>query len=69
MCRSRWSTSSHANTGDTPLRFLELFKSAHFMDISLNQSMALTPSELVQVHLKLNQTVMNALHKQKWPIV
>ncbi len=25
------------NTGNTPLRFLEMFKSAHFVDISLNQ--------------------------------
>ena len=58
-----------ANNGDAPLRFLELFKSAHFIDVSLNQSMALTPSQLVQVHLNLNQTVMNALHTQKGPIV
>ena len=57
------------NTGDTPLRFLVMFKSAHFMDVSLNQWMALTPPELVQAHLNLNQTVMGALHKQKWPVV
>ena len=57
------------NTGDTPLRFLELFKSAHFQDVSLNQWMALTPPELVQAHLNLNQTVMSALHKQKRPVV
>ena len=31
------------NTGDEPLRFLEMFRSAHFADISLNQWMALTP--------------------------
>ncbi len=57
------------NTGDTPLRFLELFKCAHFQDVSLNQWMALTPPELVQAHLNLNQTVMGALRKQKWPVV
>lgn len=57
------------NTGDTPLRFLELFKSAHFQDVSLNQWMALTPPELVQAHLNLNQTVMGALRKKKWPVV
>jgi oxalate decarboxylase len=57
------------NTGDTPLRFLEMFRSAHFMDVSLNQWMALTPPELVQAHLNLNQTVMGALRKQKWPVV
>ena len=57
------------NTGDTPLRFLEMFKSAHFMDVSLNQWMALTPPELVQAHLNLNPTVMGALRKQKNPVV
>jgi len=57
------------NTGDTPLRFLEMFKSPRFADVSLNQWMALTPPELVQAHLNLNPTVMGALRKQKWPVV
>jgi oxalate decarboxylase/phosphoglucose isomerase-like protein (cupin superfamily) len=30
------------NTSDEPLRFLELFKSPRFMDVSLAQWMALT---------------------------
>ena len=57
------------NTGDTPLRFLEMFKSPRFADVSLNQWMALTPPELVQAHLNLNPAVMGALRKQKRPIV
>src|SRR5579864_5491984 len=57
------------NTGDTPLRFLEMFKSPRFADVSLNQWMALTPPELVQAHLNLNPTVMVALRKQKWPVI
>ncbi len=57
------------NTGDTMLRFLELFKSPRFADVSLNQWMALTPPELVQAHLNLTPTVMGALRKQKRPIV
>ncbi len=57
------------NTGDTPLRFLEIFKSDHYADVSLNQWMALTPPELVQAHLRLNQKVMGALKKEKRPIV
>jgi oxalate decarboxylase len=57
------------NTGDTPLRFLEMFKSPRFADVSLNQWMALTPPELVQTHLNLTPTVMAALHKQKRPVV
>jgi oxalate decarboxylase len=57
------------NTGNTPLRFLEMFKSNYFADVSLNQWMALTPPELVQAHLHLNQKVMGALKKEKRPIV
>ena len=57
------------NTGHTTLRFLEMFKSDHYADISLNQWMALTPPELVQDHLHLNQHMMNALRKEKRPVV
>ena len=56
------------NTGDEPLRFLEMFRSDHFADVSLNQWMALTPPELVQAHLDLDQQTMAALSKEK-PIV
>jgi oxalate decarboxylase len=31
------------NTGDGPVRFLEMFRSDRFADISLNQSLGLTP--------------------------
>lgn len=57
------------NIGNTPLRFLEMFRSPHFEDVSLNQWMALTPPELVAAHLNLNKPAMDALRKEKWPIV
>ncbi|MBT0726579.1 cupin domain-containing protein [Rosenbergiella australiborealis] len=57
------------NTGDTPLRFLELFKSDYYADISLNQWLASTPSELVQQHLHLDDNFMNALSTHKNPVV
>jgi oxalate decarboxylase len=57
------------NTGDTVLRFLEMFKSPRFADVSLNQWMALTPPELVQAHLNLSPNMMGALHKEKHPVV
>lgn len=57
------------NIGNAPLRFLEMFRSPHFQDVSLNQWMALTPPELVQAHLNLNKTMMRALRKEKWPVV
>jgi oxalate decarboxylase len=57
------------NTGDTPMRFLEIFKSNYFADVSLDQWMALTPPELVEAHLKLDRQVMDALRKIKAPVV
>ena len=57
------------NTGNTPLRFLEMFKSSYYADVSLNRWMALTPPELVQRTLKLDQTVMSALRKGPAPVV
>jgi oxalate decarboxylase len=57
------------NLGDEPLRFLELFRSSRFMDVSLNQWMALTPPELVRAHLNLDKKTMAALRKDKPVIV
>jgi oxalate decarboxylase len=57
------------NTGDQPLRFLELFKSDRFADISLNQWMALTPPELVKAHLNIDDATIAALSKAKPTIV
>ena len=57
------------NTGNTRLRFLEIFKSSYYADVSLNQWMALTPPELVEAHLNLDRQVMAALRKEKVPVV
>jgi oxalate decarboxylase len=57
------------NTGATPLRFLEMFKSSYYADLSLDTWMALTPPELVEAHLKLDPQVMAALRKEKVPVV
>ena len=57
------------NTGDETLVFLELFRSGRFADISLNQWLGLTPPELVQAHLNLDQQTLAALRKDKLIIV
>ncbi|RRA48909.1 oxalate decarboxylase family bicupin [Acidipila sp. EB88] len=56
------------NIGDTPVRFLELFRSARYADVSLKQWMALTPPELVQAHLHLGDAALAALVKEKKPV-
>jgi oxalate decarboxylase len=57
------------NTGSEPLRFLEVFKSTYYADVSLDQWLALTPPELVRAHLNLDQKAMDALRRQKIPVV
>lgn len=58
------------NTGDTTLRFLEMFKSDHFADVSLNQWMALTSPQLLKEHLPVDEDFMkNKLYKEKRPNV
>jgi oxalate decarboxylase len=57
------------NTGDQSLWFLEMFKSDRFADVSLNQWMALTPWDLVEDNLHAGPELMNALRKEKWPVV
>ena len=57
------------NTGSDSLWFLEIFKSDSFSDVSLNQWMALTPHELVRDNLNVGPELLDALRKQKWPVV
>ena len=44
------------NTGGDILRFLELFASDHYADVSLTNWMANTPAELVADHLNLDES-------------
>jgi oxalate decarboxylase len=57
------------NTGEGRLRFLEMFRSDRFADISLSQWMALTPPQLVREHLRLGDRAMAALRYEKQPVV
>jgi oxalate decarboxylase len=53
------------NTGEQPLRFLEMFRSSHYADVSLNQWLALTPPELVQAHLNTDKSTTAAITANK----
>jgi oxalate decarboxylase len=57
------------NTGDETLRYLEMFRSSYFADVSLNQWMALTTPTLVQAHLNLDAGTIATLSKNKQIIV
>lgn len=57
------------NTGTTTLRFLEMFRSPRYADVSLEQWMALTPPELVSAHLNIDRATIAALTKRKQIVV
>ncbi|KAI0926167.1 hypothetical protein AcV5_008697 [Taiwanofungus camphoratus] len=56
------------NIGNDTLRFLEIFNTDRYQDISLNQWLALIPPELVKAHLQLSDETISQLSKTK-PIV
>jgi oxalate decarboxylase len=51
------------NTGASTLRFLEMFRSARFESVSLEQWMALTPASLVSAHLNIPASTIADLPK------
>ncbi|MCU1286367.1 MAG: oxdD [Acidobacteriales bacterium] len=53
------------NTGDTDLRFLEMFRADHYEDISLSEWLSHTPPELVMVHLNIDRTTYDEIPKDK----
>jgi len=56
------------NTGATTLRFLEIFRSSYYADVSLAQWLKFTPHELVKAHLRIDESVLTKIPAQK-PLV
>ncbi|KAF8752771.1 Oxalate Decarboxylase [Rhizoctonia solani] len=63
--RIRTTTFGHyvENTGNTTMKYLEIFKTDIYEDISLNQWLALTPPEMVKAHLQLDDETISQLQK------
>jgi oxalate decarboxylase len=57
------------NTGSTPMRFLEVFRSPRYADFSLNQWMKLIPPELVMSHLDIDRPLLDGLSAEKRPVL
>jgi oxalate decarboxylase len=51
------------NTGDTDLKFLEMFKSNQYQDLSLSQWLTHTPPELLLAHLGIDKPTLDAMPK------
>jgi oxalate decarboxylase len=53
------------NTGDTDLKFLEMFRSSEYQDISLAEWMAHTPHLLMNEHLGVGMPMLHGIPKQE----
>ena len=52
------------NTGDTDLKFLEMFKSSSYQDLSLSEWLTHEPPELVLAHLGIDKATLDAIPKE-----
>ncbi|KAH9889525.1 oxalate decarboxylase [Cubamyces lactineus] len=57
------------NTGNTTLKFLEIFNTDVFQDVSLAQWLALTPPSLVKQHLHLSDSTIANFNRSKGVVV
>jgi len=53
------------NTGDEDLRFIEVFRSTRFEDLSFSEWLAHTPPELVMAHLNIDRETYDRIPKEK----
>ena len=52
------------NTGDSDLKFLEMFKSNVYQDLALSEWLTHTPPELVLAHLGIDKSTLDALPRE-----
>lgn len=57
------------NIGSTTLKFLEIFRTDRFEDVSLAKWLAFTPHELVRAHLNIDESVLQKIPKYNSPVV
>jgi oxalate decarboxylase len=57
------------NTGDSDLRFLEMFKASHYQDLSLSEWLTHTPPDLVMAHLNIGRQTFDAIPREELIIV
>jgi oxalate decarboxylase len=53
------------NTGDTDLKFLEMFKSSSYQDLALSEWLTHTPPELVMAHLSIDKATLDSIPKEE----
>ena len=53
------------NTGNTDLKFLEMFKASSYQDLALSEWLTHTPPELVMAHLGIDRETLEAMSKDE----
>jgi oxalate decarboxylase len=53
------------NTGNTDLKFLEMFRSSFYQDLSLSEWLTHTPPELVMAHLNIDRATLDAFKREE----
>jgi oxalate decarboxylase len=53
------------NTGDTDLKFLEMFKSSFYQDLALSEWLTHEPPELVLAHLGIDKATLDAIPREE----
>lgn len=53
------------NTGDTELKFLEMFKAGRYQDLSLSEWLTHTPPELVMAHMNIDRATLDTLPRDE----
>jgi oxalate decarboxylase len=61
--------ASCQNVGDEDLRFLELFRSNRFEDLSFSEWLAHTPPELVTSHLDIDKATHYKIPREKLAVL
>jgi len=57
--------TSADHTGNTDLKFLEVFKSNFYQDLSLSEWLTHTPPELVMAHLNTDRAMLDAIPRDE----
>ena len=57
------------NTGDTDLKFLEMFRAAVYQDLSLSEWLTHIPPELVMAHMNIDRATLDAIPRDELVIM
>ena len=57
------------NTGNSDLKFLEMFKASSYQDLALSEWLTHTPPELILAHMKIDRATLDAIPRDEIVVV